>query len=376
MSYAVGLMSGTSLDGVDAALVEINGLNEETIVELIDFNMMPFTKDTVRRIQNEISIEKSSVAAICSLNFELGYLFSEAAKLVCKKANFPIEKLDFIASHGQTLYHLPVGEKDKYASTFQIGEPAVLCEELKTTVVSNFRPRDMVLEGQGAPIVPYQDYILYRNTERKRMLQNIGGIGNVTIIPKNAELNDVLAFDTGPGNMVIDELCRIFYQIEYDENGEYASLGNVNQALLKEMMSHPYIIKDFPKTTGREEFGKEYVQNLVSLWQVQPNDFIATATMFTAKSIAESIKPFIEKDTDLIIGGGGSYNHTLISMLKNQLPNVNIMVQEEMGFSSEAKEAIAMTILANQTIHHLPSNVPNATGARKETILGNVTYYD
>lgn len=376
MSYAVGLMSGTSLDGVDAALVEINGLNEETTVELIDYNMMPFTNDTINRIKNELSVEKSSVAAICSLNFELGYLFSDAAKLVCKKANFPIEKLDFIASHGQTIYHLPVGEKNEFASTFQIGEPAVLCEELKTIVVSNFRPRDMVLGGQGAPIVPYQDYILYRETKRKRMLQNIGGIGNITIIPKDAALSDVLAFDTGPGNMVIDELCRIFYQVEYDENGKYASLGNINHTLLKEMMNHPYIKKDFPKTTGREEFGKEYVEDLVSRWQLDPNDFIATATMFTAKSIAESIKPFIEKDTDLIVGGGGSYNHTLITMLKSQLPDIKVMTQEEMEFSSEAKEAIAMTILANQTIHHLPSNVPNATGAKKEAILGNVTYYD
>ena len=377
MTFAVGIMSGTSLDGVDAALVEIHGTNTDTTVKLVEFTTYPLGKDIIKKIKEVLSVETSSVDKICSLNVELGYVFSEAVKAVCKKAAFPLEQVDFVASHGQTIYHLPVPGAHQVASTLQIGESAVIAEETKSMVVSDFRTRDMAVKGQGAPIVPYSEFVLYRDTKRTRLLQNIGGIGNVTVIPAGAQMEDVLAFDTGPGNMIIDELCQHFYQEAYDESGAYAAKGKVNQGLLSEMMAHPYIERPYPKTTGREDFGVEYTAALIKKWgtRVTPNDFIATATQFTAQSIAVNICDFVDDQSDLIIGGGGSYNAVLVQMIKEQLPHVNVLIQEEVGFSSEAKEAIAMTILANQTIHHLPSNVPSATGARKPVILGKITYY-
>lgn len=376
MAFAVGIMSGTSLDGVDAALVEIHGTNTDTTVQLMEFATYPLSTEIVKKIKDVLSIETSSVDKICSLNVELGYVFSEAAKAVCKKAGFPLEQVDFVASHGQTIYHLPVPRSHQLASTLQIGESSVIAEETKTMVVSDFRTRDMAVNGQGAPIVPYSEFVLYRDAERTRLLQNIGGIGNVTVIPAGEQMEDVLAFDTGPGNMIIDELCQQFYQEAYDKNGKHAAIGKVDQALLSEMMAHPYIERPYPKTTGREDFGVEYTAALIEKWKntVVPDDFIATATQFTAQSIVVNIRDFMDHQSDLIIGGGGSYNPVLVQMIKEQLPGKTVLIQEEVGFSSEAKEAVAMTILANQTIHHLPSNVPSATGATKPVILGKITY--
>lgn len=378
MAFAVGLMSGTSLDGIDAALVEINGIGLDTTVSLKEFLTYSFAEETIDRIKENLSNQTSSVEKICSLNFELGYLFAEAAKEVCRKAGFPIENLDFVASHGQTLYHLPSPKEAQFASTFQIGESVIICEETKTTVVSDFRTRDMALKGQGAPIVPYSEFVLYQDSQRTRLLQNVGGIGNVTVIRANTALEDMVAFDTDPGNMIINALCEHFYGEKFDRDGEYAKNGQVNKELLDEMMSHPYIAKPYPKTTGREEFGDEYTENLLARWteQIEPNDFIATATMFTAQSIAANVASFIDHRTDLIVGGGGSYNKSLMAMLQKLLPTVHVKTQEEIGFSSEAKEAVAMTVLANQTLHHLPSSAPSATGAVKAALLGKITYYD
>ncbi|MEI5991716.1 hypothetical protein A5881_003253 [Enterococcus termitis] len=375
MAYAIGLMSGTSLDGIDAALVEIAGKNETTTVKLIDFLTVPYSKETLQRIREALSLETSNVEKVCSLNVELGELFAQTVLDVCKKSGISSEDLAFIGSHGQTLFHIPFARDKLYASTLQIGDPAVICERTKTTVVSNFRERDMAVGGQGAPIVPYSEYVLYQKPETTRLLQNIGGIGNVTVIPKSGEITDMIAFDTGPGNVIMNELCLYFFNQEYDQNGVYAKQGKVSQALLEELMAHPYIQKSYPKTTGREEFGKQFTTALLEKWSLEPNDFIATATMFTAKSIAKAVQPFIQGKTELIIGGGGSYNQTLIAMIKAELPEVHVLIQEEIGFSSEAKEAIAMAILANQTLQHSQGNVPSATGADRAVPLGSITYY-
>jgi anhydro-N-acetylmuramic acid kinase len=375
MVYAVGLMSGTSLDGIDAALVDITGENEQTTVHLIEFLTLPFHDQTVQRIREALSLSESNVAKICSLNVELAEAFATAAMAVCQKAQIERSQLAFIGSHGQTLYHLPNAQPPFFASTLQIGDPAIICERMETTVVSHFRERDMAVGGQGAPIVPYSEYILYRSDKVTRLLQNIGGIGNLTVLPKNGTLKDVVAFDTGPGNLMMNELCLHFFDIEYDKNGDYAKKGTVNQALLAELLAHPYLQKPFPKTTGREEFGKPFTQALIEKWSLAPLDFIATATMFTAKSIALAVQPFINGATELIIGGGGSYNHTLINMLQAELPEVKVMIQEELGYSSEAKEAIAMAVLANQTLHYQIGNVPSATGATRAVPLGSITYF-
>lgn len=372
--YAVGLMSGTSLDGVDAALVEISGVNLETKVRLIDFLTIPFLPKMKKQIEKSLSIEESSNALLCSLNVELGEVFGEAVLEICKKNNIDSSTLLFVASHGQTIFHMPNGLDGFVPSTLQLGESSVIAERTKTTVISDFRYRDMAVGGQGAPIVPYSELVLYQDAKVTRILQNIGGIGNATILPSGGE-TDTLAFDTGPGNMIIDELCRHFYQVEYDDEGNFASQGMVNEEVLESLMAHPYIQKKAPKTTGREDFGKEYTANLLKKYQLSANDWIRTATMFTAKSIAETIAPFAKGKTELIIGGGGSYNKVLIVTLKELLPEMTVKTQEDLGYSSEAKEAIAMAILGNQTYHRLPSNVPSATGAFREVILGKVTYY-
>jgi anhydro-N-acetylmuramic acid kinase len=375
MVYAVGVMSGTSLDGIDAALVDISGKDEMTKVNLLEFSTLPFKETTLQKIREALSLENSDVEKICSLNVELGELFAQAVLNVCKKAGINSEDVAFVGSHGQTLFHIPVERKPFVASTLQIGDPAVICERIKTTVVSNFRERDMAVGGQGAPIVPYSEYVLYQKKGVTRLLQNIGGIGNVTVLPKSGKLADMIAFDTGPGNVIMNELSVHFFDQEYDKDGFYAAQGIVNQALLDELMAHPYIQKPYPKTTGREDFGKQFTASLLEKWTLTPQDFLATATMFTAKSIAFAIRPFIHGQTELIIGGGGSYNPTLLSMIKNELPEVSVLIQEEIGFSSEAKEAIAMAVLANQTIQHSIGNVPSATGAKRAVPLGSITYY-
>lgn len=370
MVYAIGLMSGTSLDGVDVALVEINGVNEKTQVNLIKFSTLLIPEELNKKIQTSFSLDTSNAALISSLNVELGELFADAALKVCEEAVIDITGIEFIASHGQTIFHIPEETDDYKASTLQIGEAAVIAEKTGCTVVSNFRPRDMAVGGQGAPIVPYSEYVLYRHTERTRLLQNIGGIGNVTFLPANPQINDLIAFDTGPGNMIINELCQHFYNESYDKDGKYAKEGKLNKELLKEWMNHSYISRTPPKTTGREEFGTQFVEEYLDKYELEPKDWLATATMFTAQSIAQSVIPYIRDKTDLILGGGGSYNQTLFEMLKESLPNINVIRQEDLGYSSDAKEAIAMVILGNQTLHRQPSNVPSATGAKKSVILG------
>lgn len=374
MVYAIGLMSGTSLDGVDAALVDIHGVNEETSIELVEFITLPFSDAMISKIRQSFSLKHSHSALISSLNVELGAIFAEAALEVTREANIPISQINFIASHGQTIYHIPKKTEDWQASTLQIGEPAVIAEITGCKVVSNFRTRDMAVGGQGAPIVPYSEYILYRHPTRMRLLQNIGGIGNMTIIPPKADLDELLAFDTGPGNMIMNEMVQIFYGEEYDKNGEYAQRGEVNEELLDEWLAHPYFKLEPPKTTGRELFGVQFVREYLDKYELSPNDWIATSTMFTAQTIAHAAREYAMEYTDLIIGGGGSYNETLVQFIKKLLPKINVWRQEDMGFSSDAKEAIAMVILGNQTLHKQPNNVPSATGAQKAVILGSVTY--
>ena len=372
MTYAVGIMSGTSLDGIDVALVKIK---DETY-ELEDFQSYEFDLEMKEKISKSLAKETSDVELICSLNFELAYAFGDAVLKICAHNKLDSSELLFVASHGQTVYHHPRNANGLVSSTLQIGESSIIAEMTKTTVVSDFRYRDMAVGGQGAPIVPYSEYVMYRSQESQRILQNIGGISNATIIPRNGSLKEIVAFDCGPGNMIIDELCRHFYQEEYDKDGKYGKLGQINETLLEEMMSHDFIKKPAPKTTGREEFGKQYVTALLEKYpNIAANDFIRTATLFTAKAISAAVTPYLESPSELIVGGGGSYNPVLIEMIQAELPDVKVMIQEDIGLSSDAKEAVAMVVLGNRTLNKLPSNVPSATGASRDVILGKVTYY-
>lgn len=374
--YAVGLMSGTSLDGIDAALVKIDGSGEATKVELLEFINEKINEELIQEIKDCFDIEKSNVELICSLNFKLGYAFSNAVKKVCHKANFPIEKLDFIGSHGQTIFHIPRQYGSFVKSTLQIGEPAVIAFETGALVVSNFRTMDMAAGGEGAPLVPYTEYLLYRS-EKNRALQNIGGIGNVTVIPANCNLDDMFAFDTGPGNMIIDEVTKRLKGTSYDKEGIFAAGGKIIDELLNELMNLEYIKKEPPKTTGRELFGSQFVDRVLHKFGgCHANDLIATVTAFTARSIAFNYEEYIFKKCkidEIILGGGGSYNNTLVSMIADYLPKCKVITQEDLGFSSDAKEAIAFAVLANETLNGNCSNVLGATGAKKKVVLGNIT---
>ncbi|UOY92526.1 anhydro-N-acetylmuramic acid kinase AnmK [Ectobacillus sp. JY-23] len=377
MVYAVGLMSGTSLDGVDAALVSIEENGADIQVTLVDFISAPIPPDVRDEIVDSLSVERSTVQGICSLNFKLGHLFAAAAKAVCDKANVPLSDICVIGSHGQTIWHQPEREGAFVPSTLQIGEPAVIAYETNVPVVSNFRTMDMAAGGQGAPLVPYTEWRLYRSEATSRLLQNIGGIGNVTIMPKRAKLEEVYAFDTGPGNMIIDEMCSKLFGVPYDKNGAFAARGTVNEAMLARCMSVPYIAAEPPKSTGRELFGEAFAaQMLAEYAHLSPYDQLATITMFTAKSIADSYQRFVfphHKVDEIIVGGGGSYNDTLMNMLRDLLPGYRVLTQEDAGFSSEAKEAVAFALLAYETMNDRPSNVPSATGAKSAVILGNIT---
>ena len=375
---AVGLMSGTSLDGVDTVLCEISGQDESTKVKQLYFKTYDIPESLRTKIRKCCSRELIPVDLICSLNFELGYLFADAVKSLCKDANVKLEDLSFIASHGQTIFHIPKAYDDYVPSTLQIGEAAIIANECKTKVISNFRVMDMAVGGEGAPLVPYSETLLYSEENQAVALQNIGGIGNVTVLPKKGDTKKVIAFDTGTGNMMIDEAVRTFYGKKYDTDGYYARQGNLIPSLAAELKEHPYFNLEIPKTTGREMFGEHFTKSILEKYHsCEPNDLIHTFTWFTAYSIAYHYKKYLISEYGLkkcIIGGGGAYNSYLLELIRNEIPEVTVMTQEEHGFSSEAKEALAFVILGNQTYHRSPSNVPSATGAKKSVILGQITY--
>ncbi len=371
----VGIMSGTSLDGVDTVLVEITGVGLDTKIYVLGYNEYPISEKLRAKIK-EVSLEETSrVDLICSLNFELGQLFSDAVTALLKRTGYRDEDLDFIASHGQTICHLPYGGKDLVASSLQIGEPAVIAYDHNTQVISDFRVMDVAAKGQGAPLVPFSEYVLYGQEGKNIALQNIGGISNVTFLP--GRLDGILAFDTGPGNMMINEACNRLYDIPYDDQGKIAKRGRVIDKMLEELLSHPYFHKLPPKSTGREEFGEQFTAGLLERYQdCSKKDIVATLTMFTAKSIAFHYKRDILSRfpiDEMIIGGGGSHNLTLVGWIKDELKDIKVLTQDEIGYSSDAKEAIAFAILGNETLHGNPANVIGATGAKRPVVLGKIT---
>ena len=378
--YAVGLMSGTSLDGIDAVLCDINGVGIQTVVEKLAFLTLEIPFQVKEKIHKCCANEAIETALICSLNFELGELFAKAVLAVCEKAKIHSSALGFVASHGQTIYHIPRSYAEYIPSTLQIGESAIIAQRCHCPVVSNFRCKDMAVFGEGAPLVPFSEFVLYREETKTIALQNIGGIGNVTILPSGGGIDDVIAFDTGPGNMMIDEAMKKLYGIPYDMDGQIASKGKLVNAMQDELRKHPYIAIYPPKTTGREQFGVPMTTKLLEKYKSEcPADIITTLTWFSAYTIAESYRRYVlpmYSLSEVILGGGGAHNKTLCRFLQLELPNLHVATQEDKGYSSDAKEAIAFVILGNQTMHHQSSNVPKATGAKQSVILGTITYPD
>ena len=288
------------------------------------------------------------------------------------------EKIDLIGNHGQTVYHIPEDESYLGATirgTLQIGDPSYLAEEFGCPVVSDFRIRDMAAGGLGAPLVPYTEFLLYRSDEEDVALQNIGGIGNVTLLRAGCTLEEVTAFDTGPGNMVMDALVAKITdgKLSYDDGGKLAASGKIIPEMLAWMLEDPYLAKEPPKTTGREYFGKEYVQKLLEFGDYPLVDILTTATAFTAQSIALSLRRFAPRlPARLVVGGGGSRNPTLLRFLQEALPECKVQIQEDLGLDSDAKEAVAFAILANEALFGICNNAPSATGAKHGVVMGRI----
>jgi len=358
----IGLMSGTSADGVDAAIVDI----KKNKVDVIAFDTFAYSASVRRRILETGEQKLCRAGEISDLNFETGEIFADAVIKLCDKHKINRNTIDLIGSHGQTIFHKPP------ISTLQIGEPSVIAYKTGIKVVADFRPMDIAAGGQGAPLVPFADYFLFKS-KKNRVIQNIGGIANLTFLPAGCKLRDVIAFDSGPGNMIIDRLVFLLTKGKknFDKGGKISAAGKVNSEILNQMLKHPYLRRKPPKTTGREMFGKEYAD---AFFKKLPNkDIVATATAFTAISIANAYRKFLRAEPDeVILCGGGAKNNTLVKMLKENI-KAKVLFTNDLGISSDAKEAVSFAILAYATINRKPNNVPSATGASEPVILGKIT---
>lgn len=372
-----GLMSGTSVDGVDVAIADI----ERGKVCLIAFDVFAHKTALRREILSLCDPDLARVDHICHLNHVLGEVFAEAVIKLCGKTGIALESIDLIGSHGQTIWHQPEGRRYRgktIRSTLQIGEPSVIAQRTGITTVADFRPRDMAAGGQGAPLVPYADYVLFRDAKVSRAVQNIGGIANVTFLPRACKSEDILAFDTGPGNMVIDALVRLVTsgKRHFDRGGTMAAKGHVCESLLRQMLKYSFLRRKPPKSTGREEFGQTYCEwfcGEAKKRMLLPEDMIATITAFTSRTIADAYRRFLpEMPDEMILAGGGAHNRTLTRMLQGEMPAVKMRTTDEFGIDVDAREAVAFAVLAWATMRGVANNVPSATGAAEPVVLGKI----
>lgn len=370
--FAIGLMSGTSLDGIDGALIKIKN-NHYQIIETISLD---YEEEERKLLFEACSVEDATNELICSLNMYLGEKFSEAVTALLNKANLKNEDIAFISSHGQTIYHIPEKTAPSIVpSTLQIGDLSMLSEKTGIGVVGDFRTADMAAGGQGAPLTSFADKILFTDEKKYRAVQNIGGIGNVTYVPPAHANEDVIAFDTGPGNMMIDEvvLQKTNGAQTYDKDGAIARSGQIDETLLEELMTEPYISQVPPKTTGRELFGKQYVSKLLEKHAHLPFEtLVCTVTEFTALSITYHYKKFLHKLDEVIIGGGGSYNAYLVERIQAHLAEVPVYTHEAFNISSDFKEALAFVILGHHFLLGKYNMIPSATGAAHPVLLGKM----
>jgi anhydro-N-acetylmuramic acid kinase len=374
-----GVMSGTSADGINVALVRVFEANKP--FKLLGHAEHAYPKAVRRAVLEAMNATAISVADLSRLNFLLGELYADAVLATQRKLRF---KAQLIGCHGQTIYHQ--GEAApflgrKIATTWQTGEGAILAARVGVPVVSDFRPADMAVGGKGAPLVPFLDYTLYRDQRAGRIIQNIGGIGNLTAIPADASPDQVIGFDTGPGNMVIDAVAERFFSQPYDRDGKIAASGIVLEPVIAKIMRGRFFQRKPPKTAGREEFGREFVADFIRrCGRTDKRNIVATATALTAASIRDAVKHFVQRKSgtyrEFIVAGGGANNPTLLAMLANGLQPLGLEIRscDEFGLPAEAKEAVAFALMAYETWHRRSSNVPSATGARRPAILGKISY--
>ncbi len=396
-----GVMSGTSADGINVALVRVGGGSRESsrapsgsrgrgrtrhTIELLGHAEYAYSREVRAAVLSAMNATQASVADLARLNFLLGELYSDA--VLATQRIFRV-RADLIGCHGQTLYHQ--GERRAFlgrevAATWQTGEAAVIAARVGVPVVSDFRPADMAAGGKGAPLVPYLDYLLFRDPKIGRIVQNIGGIANLTAIPAGADADSVFAFDTGPGNMVIDAVTDALFGRAFDRGGKIAASGQVLDAVIEPMLRRPFFRAKPPKTAGREEFGREFVREFLRrCGRARKEDVVATATALTARSITAAVRRFVISKSgsiakhsfcEMILSGGGARNATLVGMLSEGLGPLGVALRfsDEFGLPSEAKEAVAFAVLAYETWNRQASNVPSATGAKRGAVLGKISY--
>jgi len=374
-------MSGTSADGINVALVRFQtrrGASGKPA--LIGHAEYPYAVNIRRAVLAAMNAQSASVADLSRLNFLLGELYADAVLATQKRFRV---KADLVGCHGQTIYHQ--GESAPYlgrtvAVTWQTGEGAVVAARVGAPCVSDFRPADMAVGGKGAPLVPFLDYLFYRDSRVGRIVQNIGGIANLTAIPADAGPEKVIAFDTGPGNMVIDAVMERLFGKRFDRGGRVAASGTVDDGAIAKLMRTPFFREKPPKTAGREEFGREFVAKFVRLCgRTNKANVAATATAFTVRSIADAVQRFVlrrARFAEMVVSGGGAKNPTLMGMLANELSTLGVALRtsDEFGIPAEAKEAVAFALMAYETWHRRPSNVPSATGAKRSAVLGKISY--
>jgi anhydro-N-acetylmuramic acid kinase len=399
-----GVMSGTSADGINVALVRIGergglramsnaalavrgrGRPRHTAFELLGHAEYSYPKNVRATVLAAMNASRASVAELARLNFLLGELYSDA--VLATERQFR-KKVDLVGCHGQTLYHQGEAARflgRKVAATWQAGEGAIIAARVSVPVISDFRPADMAADGKGAPLVPFLDYMLFRDARVGRIVQNIGGIANLTAIPADSSASDVIAFDTGPGNMVIDAVTEKLFGRPFDRGGRIAASGKVLDKVIPQILRREFFRRKPPKTAGREEFGRECVNDFLRrCGHCRKQDAVATATALTAKSIADAVRRFLVKKTvsvpsqdfrEMILSGGGAKNSALVAMLAAELAPLGVRLRssDEFGLPSAAKEAAAFAVLAYETWHRRASNVPSATGAKRAVVLGKISY--
>lgn len=364
----IGLMSGTSLDGVDAALVSF----VDTRVELLKFITLPYSEDFKEKLFRNLHNDTAKLKDISSLNFELGYKFVEAIDMLLSGTQYTYQDIAFVASHGQTIWHDPNGNPP---STLQIGEASVIAYHTNILTISNFRTMDVAAGGEGAPLVPYGEYYQFHSLNKSIILQNIGGISNLTFLPKDASINDLLSFDCGVGNIMIDYFTKKYFHKNYDEDGKIALSGKVIKEVFDELCKDSFIYQRPPKSTGREKYSEIFMEDLAKRMHFEnydKKDIITTITEFTVFGIVYNYQHFTRNVDMAIVTGGGSHNKYIMLRLK-ELLNFEILTGEEYGINSDAKEAVCFAILGYMTLQHKPSNVVSATGAKNPVILGDIT---
>lgn len=369
--WAVGLMSGTSVDGIDAALVRIRLRPLE--IKLKAFVTVPYGPELRERVLRMAERRFASSKAVTKLDRELGEEFAKAVRRVCRKGGVPVKRLAWIGSHGHTIFH-------SRKKTVQIADPSMIAARSGVTTVADFRQADMAAGGLGAPLTPYFNYHYFKKRGQAVIFLNVGGIANVSYLPKSGSAAKVIGFDTGPGNMVIDAVVRELTKdrATYDRHGRMAAKGKVDEALLSRFMKHPFIQQRPPKACGREQYGEKYVRRWIAAARkkrLRMNDIIATTTALTARSVAQNCRRFLfrkGKPGELIVGGGGSKNKTLMKMLANEFPELKVISSDKRGLPADAAEAVAFAFLAGESLAGRPSNLPSVTGAKRAVVLGQV----